>query len=151
MPRELKTYHHLTVKVCSSCEVEKSIDQFHFKRRDTGLRNAFCISCQKIIKSKHYVDNKGLYRQRAKERRAKLILEVQGLKGALCCSKCGESHIATLHFHHVNPKDKDANVASALRDGWSIARLKKEIEKCIVLCANCHSILHYDEQQLLKV
>jgi len=36
------------------------------------------------------------------------------------------------------------NVADAVRNGLSLDTIKKEIEKCIVLCANCHAIRHYN-------
>jgi hypothetical protein len=34
-----------------------------------------------------------------------------------------------------------------VRLGLSVARIKEEIEKCTILCANCHRIEHYDERQ----
>ncbi len=36
------------------------------------------------------------------------------------------------------------NIGDAVRDGISLDRIKKEINKCIVLCANCHAIRHYN-------
>lgn len=39
---------------------------------------------------------------------------------------------------------KQFNIADAARNGISLDRIKKEIEKCIVLCANCHAIRHYN-------
>lgn len=48
-----------------------------------------------------------------------------------------------LEFHHIiNPKDKEFSPANAYSWGWGIERIKKEISKCIVLCANCHRKLH---------
>jgi len=42
------------------------------------------------------------------------------------------------------------NVADAVRDGISLDRIEKEIEKCIVLCANCHAIRHYNMRNKKK-
>jgi hypothetical protein len=57
---------------------------------------------------------------------------------------CGFNHPAALDFHHVDPKEKENNIHRLVSDGrW--ARVYEEIKKCIVLCANCHRLHHYDE------
>lgn len=77
--------------------------------------------------------------------RKEVIYEyIQNIKSHLCCVDCGEQHPATLQFHHLNAEDKMFNVGDAVRDGISLDKIKKEIEKCIVLCANCHSIRHFN-------
>lgn len=53
---------------------------------------------------------------------------------------CGEKDVACLDFHHL--RDKEFNIANEIKN-LSIDNLKKEIDKCIVLCANCHRKLHY--------
>lgn len=53
------------------------------------------------------------------------------------CTDCGETDIVVLEFDHVSG-EKDQNISDAIRRGWSLARLFKEIEKCEVRCANCH-------------
>jgi len=57
------------------------------------------------------------------------------------CS-CGENHVACLEFHHVSGK-KQIEVSNAVRWGWSFEKILKEIEKCIIVCANCHRKLHH--------
>ena len=42
------------------------------------------------------------------------------------------------------------NVADAVRNGISLDTIKKEIKKCIVLCANCHAIRHYNMRNKKK-
>lgn len=69
---------------------------------------------------------------------------IQSIKSQLCCVDCGQRHPATLHFHHLNSEDKQFNIGGAVRKGFGPNRIKKEIEKCIVLCANCHAIRHYN-------
>lgn len=64
-------------------------------------------------------------------------------KQTLACEKCGENHIACLDFHHKDPKNKKFEVGH-LAARLSLKRLKEEIEKCIVLCANCHRKVHYN-------
>jgi L-lactate utilization protein LutB len=67
-------------------------------------------------------------------------------KSKLCCIKCGESHPACLQFHHRDRENKSFGIGSFIgRTHLSIKRLKKEIDKCDVLCGNCHAILHWRE------
>jgi 5-methylcytosine-specific restriction endonuclease McrA len=58
------------------------------------------------------------------------------------CVVCGEKDIRVLHFHHKNPKTKKDGVAMLANKRASIAVLQEEIEKCILLCANCHAKFH---------
>lgn len=67
------------------------------------------------------------------------------LKATSECANCGENHPATLQFHHRDPQKKEFNISQAFREGYSIERIKKEIAKCTVLCANCHAKHHYEE------
>jgi cytochrome c553 len=54
-----------------------------------------------------------------------------------CCSVCGYDRcIITLHFHHVDPKQKSFPMTVAM--GKSIATFRKEASKCVLTCANCH-------------
>jgi hypothetical protein len=59
------------------------------------------------------------------------------------CVSCGfQAHHAALHFDHVEGK-KEINISTAK----SIEQAKQEIAKCVVRCANCHSIRHFEERQ----
>ncbi|MEO6890205.1 MAG: hypothetical protein ABI456_12695 [Ktedonobacteraceae bacterium] len=78
------------------------------------------------------------------ERKAAIHNYIQNMKNQLHCVDCGQRHPATLHFHHQNSEDKVFNIADAAYKGFSLDRIEKEIEKCIVLCANCHAIRHYN-------
>lgn len=60
------------------------------------------------------------------------------------CS-CGEGRTICLDFHHKDPSDKLFGINSAGHIG--LERLKAEIEKCIVICANCHRVLHELERE----
>ena len=58
------------------------------------------------------------------------------------CIKCGENRPWVLDFHHRNPKNKIMSVYKMVNRGYSIADIKKEINKCDCLCANDHRELH---------
>lgn len=52
---------------------------------------------------------------------------------------CGESDVRVLEFHHVDPDEKSYDIARAVSGSTrSWKTILKEIEKCIVLCSNCH-------------
>lgn len=55
------------------------------------------------------------------------------------CSKCGwKGNQAALQFHHT--KGKDFTIGNVANKSWD--SIKNEIKKCVLLCANCHSIEH---------
>ncbi|WP_198665672.1 homing endonuclease associated repeat-containing protein [Haloprofundus halophilus] len=59
------------------------------------------------------------------------------------CSNCSEHHPACLDFHHLNPETKEKSISKMITYGYGKARLREEIEKCELLCANCHRKLHH--------
>lgn len=69
------------------------------------------------------------------------------LKQGLKCQRCPENHPAVLQFHHRDPAAKEINLAESIHRGWSKERILREIEKCDVLCANCHLKHHWDDNK----
>ena len=66
-------------------------------------------------------------------------LELIEYKGSKCCI-CGYNKcVQALQFHHLDPKMKDFTIS---KKSFSIEKLKKEVDKCILVCANCHSEIH---------
>lgn len=57
-----------------------------------------------------------------------------------CCNVCGyDKCVAAFDFHHVDPLEKDFTI-SAHMTSWE--RIKKEVDKCVLVCANCHREIH---------
>lgn len=101
---------------------------------------------QELVRSykrKWYENNKEKHIEGGKIRKKELKKWVNEYKVSKKCKSCSENHIAVLDFHHRNPKEKDIDICVAISNGWSKKRLMKEIEKCDVLCSNCHRKLHY--------
>ncbi len=96
-----------------------------------------------------YERNKENEREKAKIRQAKRREDFnkwyKELKSDLKCNKCGFSHPAALDFHHKNSSEKEFNLGN-IRLSVSKEKFLKELEKCEVLCANCHRIHHYEEK-----
>lgn len=132
-------------KLCIKCGVVKDTNEFaKNKKRHDGLQT-YCTVCKKIFDTAYYAKHKRKVLDRNFVDKQKKLEWLNEYKKSLTCIKCGESHPATLEFHHRDSDSKVNNIANLVRQ-WSIARLKTEIAKCDVLCANCHRKLHYKEK-----
>lgn len=94
---------------------------------------------------KHYEKNQKVIIQKTKVVKAKERAKWYVFKATLKCTNCGFSHIAALDFHHEDPSTKEGSVHNFVSSG-QFAKAYKEIEKCIVLCANCHRIHHHEDR-----
>lgn len=86
-----------------------------------------------------YKDKNLLYRNQVARwiRRKKEAVDYMGGK----CTECGyNKHYAAMHFHHLDPFTKEFNWAKLRLKSWD--KIYKELEKCVLLCANCHAIKH---------
>lgn len=139
------------MKVCISCNIEKSLEDFgKLKRNKDGLQSK-CKDCKREYdnlfhnnrseeqKIKKYIGQ----RKRVKEA-AEFLSNYLDDK---CCKHCGDSRKVVLEFHHL--KDKNFNLSEY--SGRSIETIKKEIEKCDILCANCHRVVTAEERGFYKV
>jgi len=80
--------------------------------------------------------------KRSQKRNAKIIKDEKLKRG---CKKCGyKAHHAALDFDYIDPKNKVRDIAKM--HTTNIKTLKEEIEKCQVLCANCHRIKTYEQR-----
>ena len=65
------------------------------------------------------------------------------LKHGMSCERCGENAPACLHFHHRDATNKMFDIGDAVSKGRARHVILAELEKCAVLCANCHLKLHW--------
>lgn len=82
---------------------------------------------------------------------ARRIRKIESLeyKGGMKCIRCGfDEPIPDVYaFHHRNPKEKDPNWGKMKSHNYKWEIVREELDKCDVLCHNCHSIVHYLERQ----
>lgn len=79
-------------------------------------------------------------------RRKQTMVFLRLFKSQKSCSHCGyNEHSEILQFHHIDPSNKEFDFSKGNIGNLSKNRLLKEIEKCILLCPNCHIWLHYKE------
>lgn len=81
--------------------------------------------------------NKSRYRNFARSNKRRLVLDrYKRMKG---CVECGfKGHPAALEFDHRDPTDKTRTVASLMYHSWE--KIRQEVLKCDIRCANCHQI-----------
>lgn len=67
-------------------------------------------------------------------------LEMVEYKGGKC-SRCGyNKNLSALEFHHIDPSNKSFEISYYAAMKWD--RIKNELDKCILLCSNCHKEEH---------
>jgi hypothetical protein len=124
---------------CGSCGEAKPLEDFNWRRRERGQRDSLCRPCRSAYKQAHYRRNKQRYIDQSRERKQLLALErTRHLIAYFAdhpCVDCGEDDPVVLEFDHL--RDKAFNIGHALPfRSWP--SILAEIEKCEVVCANCH-------------
>lgn len=115
------------VKQCTQCLTDKSESDYYFKgRKADGKLMSECKTC---------FNARNMVRL---EETARWLTEQKGGACVLCgYNKC----TAALEFHHVDPTQKEFQISK--RWGSSRETLQKEIDKCVLLCSNCHKETHW--------
>lgn len=135
-------------KICSMCKISLPATSNYFAgrcdRRVPQLQG-ICRNCQRDYRKVHYYKNKQKYVDKARSYSKAFIAWFVDLKSTLSCEICGERRHWVLDFHHTNPNNKEGDVAGLIRLS-NKKRILDEIEKCRVLCSNCHRNLHYQEK-----
>ena len=124
---------------CNRCGLEKPLDEFAWHRREKGKRQHHCRSCQRAYRRQHYLANRQKYIAKACRNRERLALErtlflIEYFKEHPC-TDCGERDPVVLEFDHL--RDKEFDIGQALHT-YAWPKVLAEIEKCEVVCANCH-------------
>lgn len=60
------------------------------------------------------------------------------------CQRCPEADPVCLQFHHPTPERKTASVGAMISDSVPASEVREEVQKCVVLCANCHRKEHVE-------
>lgn len=78
-------------------------------------------------------------REHARKRKKEAI----ALLGGICAKCSGTFHPAAYDFHHIDPNEKEEGVAKLLQSyAVDHPKVQQELEKCILLCSNCHREIH---------
>jgi hypothetical protein len=101
-----------------------------------------CATCGDTDSANFYggrkIQCKNCFNKQCAEKQKETKLRAVEYKGG-CCQHCGyNKSISALEFHHMDPIQKDPQYKAT----WSWKRLKPELDKCILLCSNCHREEH---------
>lgn len=120
------------MKRCPRCETEKPLTDFYNRRNKIG-NSVYCKPCSI---------------SQTIERQRKFKQQCVDYKGGRC-EKCGyDKYVGALEFHHSDPNEKDFTLAHARLTSFSDT-IKKELDKCILLCSNCHRETHAEIKGLV--
>jgi len=136
----------MTDKKCKTCEAVKTLDQFKSNVKN-GKRYYLgsCRECRRQGESEYQAqwyrnlpsDKKRARRNKQLDRRLELRRLMYMYLLEHHCVDCGESDPVVLEFDHVRD-DKSAVISRMMANNLSWSKVKAEIEKCQVRCANCH-------------
>lgn len=125
------------MKICTKCKLEKVETEFNFKIKDKGIRQWVCRECHTQYLRDHYKKNPATYINSTKKTKKKLLEFVKEAKN-LPCKDCGVKYpYYVMDFDHRDSNDKKFSISQHNRIG-SFEKIKNEIAKCDVVCANCH-------------
>jgi hypothetical protein len=121
------------MKTCGSCKKEKPLADFTARGGDRiGQYQNNCKECRslELLKKKRHTSN--------------LVKRWKLFKG---CRNCNFKavHSCQLDIDHIIPKTWKKKDRQAINTSWSKKRLKQELSKCQVLCANCHRLKTYKD------
>jgi len=111
-------------KFCNKCKTTKPFSEFYRRRQGDDL-SPYCKPC---------TNDQARSRQLEQKRKA---VEYKGNK----CKICGYSkYIGSLEFHHIDPSKKKFTIAHV--KSTTFKKIIPELDKCVLLCRNCHSEVH---------
>ena len=123
-------------RACSRCRLVKAVSEFNFKQRALGIRHPYCRECGKELTRSHYKLNKRAYldrNARTYARHRELIRQAKSRP----CADCGVQYpYYVMDFDHRVGEAKTFELNSVARK--TVREITREIEKCDVVCSNCH-------------
>ena len=129
---------------CYICKVEQTLENSKTRLTHSG-KTMFKSSCVKC--GKRYMHE---YSKTYAPKRYKKELQIMENLKINGCAICGYNKCArSLDFHHVNPQNKKFNLSMAnLHKKDSL--VAEELNKCILVCRNCHGEIHEKERGKLN-
>jgi len=134
---ECKQKHNLNSRIRFKIFKEKGICRVCKKPTGENGIKFFCRECG---------DNQNKIRlDKSKELKQRAI-DYLGSKCACCGLKT--NILSVYDFHHINPSEKAIEIRPLLFTTWE--KIEKEIRKCQLVCSNCHRIIHFEKDNLIK-
>lgn len=132
------------MKTCDTCKLPKEESEFNKNRSKKDGLNSICRKCSGE-RSRRYYREKGTEHKKAVLKRNKSYRDV--LRNYILtyfkthpCVDCENADVRVLEFDHLPKFKKDRDISRMMACSVSIEKLQSEIDKCEVVCANCHKI-----------
>jgi len=126
------------MKTCSKCQTTKELVLFNKDKGKHDGVSSWCSECNRIYA-----------RAYSKKNRDRAVQFANRVKSRLGCLKCGIKTSYLIQFHHLEADDKEASIAALTQRSSgkpSFKKIKKEMRKCVTLCANHHIEFHHFER-----
>lgn len=132
------------MKTCDTCKIPKADSEFNKNKAKKDGLNSICKECSRKRSRQYYKEKGELHKKNVVKRNKKnrKVLQdyiLQHFK-ANPCKDCGNSDSRVLEFDHLPQFKKTKDISRMLAASVSTTTLQKEIDKCEVVCANCHKI-----------
>lgn len=120
----------MKTKTCSNCNLKKSISEFYASKDHSQRVMCYCKACFCKFTIERWINRK------------LAAIAYKGNEYEKCGITLEKSHYSIFEFHHKDPSKKNYS--------WTKLRLRsqkdinKELDKCDLLCANCHRLIHYN-------
>jgi hypothetical protein len=128
-------YNKPMKRTCSICGNIRQEDEFYWRNKSRDIRMRYCRYCQHEFSRQHYQVNKSRYFERNERRRLKHVELISKAKSLPCADCKREYPFYVMEFDHVRGEKRE-NLARMATLGLSA--ILKEIDKCDVVCSNCH-------------
>jgi 5-methylcytosine-specific restriction endonuclease McrA len=126
---------------CRSCKNSKEVERIKLKMSDPEYRKLFLER-----RSKRYASDYAKIRDKKISKYRNLKQQMVDYKGG-SCSICGYNKcLGALQFHHIDPTQKEMQISLFT----TFEAAKTELDKCILLCSNCHDEIHYNEGKVFS-
>ena len=129
-------------KECTVCGKPKLLTEYNRRAGARDGRRSQCRDCDNKRCRQYYHKNRRQQIDRVIARRKRLFKWLRKIKRTQGCRFCEEADPICLDFHHRLPTSKEATIPALIRRGAGRQTLIAEIQKCDVVCANCHRKLH---------
>lgn len=139
------------MKYCTTCKKHKPRTEYNKNPSKKDGLGGKCRQCMKAYRKIYYKRNSDSVKQKVAKRKLENRKWFKEFKSKLSCEQCGENHISTIDFHHIDPEKKEFEVSFLVGANYSKATILKEVNKCKILCANCHRKLHFNINNNVQV
>lgn len=135
----------LKTKICSKCKQDRPLSDFNKDKCKKDKYSSTCKKCNNKRAREWRKNNLERDNKNARKWNQKFKQKCIDYKGGKC-QVCGYNRcLAALDFHHINPNEKEFDIAdrriSRSPKKWKL--IEKELNKCICVCRNCHQEIHY--------